>query len=191
MQARYYDPVIGRFYSNDPIAHLSNEEGIRGVNRYSYAVNNPYKYTDPDGKAICGGLCVIGIGIGVGLVFDAAIEAIRGENNSTGNTAGNAATGGAVATTGPFADKPRGGIAGGGKAGTKTSVASKANHKAAQDGKISKKTSHKVTKVLRKVPYVGTAIAAGQLVDAVVDRVEKETASESTEKMENKELEKQ
>ena len=61
MQARYYDPVIGRFYSNDPVdavSHLSNEEGIRGFNRYSYAVNNPYKYTDPDGKAICGGLCV-------------------------------------------------------------------------------------------------------------------------------------
>ena len=55
MQARYYDPVIGRFYSNDPVdavSHLSNEEGIKGFNRYSYAVNNPYKYTDPDGKTI-------------------------------------------------------------------------------------------------------------------------------------------
>jgi RHS repeat-associated protein len=61
MQARYYDPVIGRFYSNDPVdavSHLSNEEGIKGFNRYSYAVNNPYKYTDPDGKAICGGICI-------------------------------------------------------------------------------------------------------------------------------------
>jgi len=66
MQARYYDPVIGRFYSNDPVdavSHLSNEEGIKGFNRYSYAVNNPYKYTDPDGKAICGGACVIGVGV--------------------------------------------------------------------------------------------------------------------------------
>ena len=55
MQARYYDPVIGRFYSNDPVdavSHLNNEEGIRGFNRYSYAVNNPYKYTDPDGREI-------------------------------------------------------------------------------------------------------------------------------------------
>jgi uncharacterized protein RhaS with RHS repeats len=45
MQARYYDPMIGRFYSNDPI-------GIRDVhsfNRYAYAANNPYKYVDPDG----------------------------------------------------------------------------------------------------------------------------------------------
>jgi RHS repeat-associated protein len=47
MQARYYDPVIGRFYSNDPI-------GVRDVhsfNRYAYANNNPYRYTDPDGMA--------------------------------------------------------------------------------------------------------------------------------------------
>jgi RHS repeat-associated protein len=55
MQARYYDPVIGRFYSNDPVdavSHLSNAEEIMGFNRYSYAVNNPFKYTDPDGKAV-------------------------------------------------------------------------------------------------------------------------------------------
>jgi RHS repeat-associated protein len=183
MQARYYDPVIGRFYSNDPVdylGHMQRGNSVHGFGRYTYANNNPYKYTDPDGKAICGGLCVIGVGLAVGYAFDLAIEAIRGDENSTGNTAGNVATGGVVAATGPFADKPRGGIAGGGKAGTKTSVASIANHKAAKDGKISKKTRHAVTKVLRKVPYVGTAIGAGQLVDAVVDRVQSETSNEST-----------
>ena len=53
MQARYYDPVIGRFYSNDPVdsvSHLSRTGGIHGFNRYAYANNNPYKYTDPDGR---------------------------------------------------------------------------------------------------------------------------------------------
>lgn len=45
MQQRYYDPVIGRFYSNDPV-------GVRDThsfNRYAYANNNPYKYVDPFG----------------------------------------------------------------------------------------------------------------------------------------------
>ena len=52
MQARYYDPVIGRFYSNDPVSalgHLS-QGNIQGFNRYAYANNNPYKYVDPDGN---------------------------------------------------------------------------------------------------------------------------------------------
>ncbi|MCV2886484.1 RHS repeat-associated core domain-containing protein [Aestuariibacter sp. AA17] len=47
MQARYYDPVIGRFYSNDPIGFRD----VHSFNRYAYANNNPYKYVDPDGKA--------------------------------------------------------------------------------------------------------------------------------------------
>jgi uncharacterized protein RhaS with RHS repeats len=47
MQARYYDPVIGRFYSNDPIGFT----GVSTFNRYSYVGNNPYKYTDPTGMA--------------------------------------------------------------------------------------------------------------------------------------------
>ena len=51
MQARYYDPVIGRFYSNDPLDALGhlNKGDIHGFNRYAYANNNSYKYTDPDG----------------------------------------------------------------------------------------------------------------------------------------------
>ncbi|MDO6428808.1 RHS repeat-associated core domain-containing protein [Thalassotalea sp. 1_MG-2023] len=46
MQARYYDPVIGRFYSNDPVGFRD----VHNFNRYAYAANNPYKYVDPDGK---------------------------------------------------------------------------------------------------------------------------------------------
>jgi RHS repeat-associated protein len=48
MQARYYDPVIGRFYSNDPVGFKS----VHSFNRYSYANNNPYKYVDPDGREV-------------------------------------------------------------------------------------------------------------------------------------------
>jgi len=46
MQARYYDPVIGRFYSNDPVGFTN----VHTFNRYAYANNNPYKYTDPNGQ---------------------------------------------------------------------------------------------------------------------------------------------
>jgi RHS repeat-associated protein len=48
MQARYYDPLIGRFYSNDPIGFTGE---VDTFNRYSYVANNPYKYTDPTGEA--------------------------------------------------------------------------------------------------------------------------------------------
>ena len=53
MQARYYDPVIGRFYSNDPadvMEHIARGNPIHGFNRYTYANNNPYKHVDPDGE---------------------------------------------------------------------------------------------------------------------------------------------
>lgn len=55
MQARYYDPIIGRFYSNDPVdavEAIRRGSPVHGFNRYVYAQNNPYKYTDPDGKWI-------------------------------------------------------------------------------------------------------------------------------------------
>ncbi len=48
MQQRYYDPVIGRFYSNDPVGF--NTDNLMMFNRYAYANNNPYKYVDPDGR---------------------------------------------------------------------------------------------------------------------------------------------
>ncbi len=48
MQQRYYDPGIGRFLSVDPVAADPNT-GVM-FNRYRYANNNPYKFTDPDGR---------------------------------------------------------------------------------------------------------------------------------------------
>ncbi len=51
MQARYYDPIIGRFYSNDPVGWVANNP-VYSFNRYSYANNNPYKYVDPDGRIV-------------------------------------------------------------------------------------------------------------------------------------------
>lgn len=48
MQQRYYDPVIGRFLSADP--DPSDIDTGWNFNRYNYAGNNPYKFTDPDGR---------------------------------------------------------------------------------------------------------------------------------------------
>lgn len=48
MGARYYDPVVGRFYSMDPKAF--DERNVHSHNRYSYANNNPYRFVDPDGR---------------------------------------------------------------------------------------------------------------------------------------------
>jgi RHS repeat-associated protein len=48
MQQRYYDPIAARFMSTDPVLAYANN--VQGLNRYSYANNNPYKYVDPDGR---------------------------------------------------------------------------------------------------------------------------------------------
>jgi RHS repeat-associated protein len=48
MGARYYDPVVGRFISTDPVG--VDEANVHGFNRYAYANNNPLRYTDPDGR---------------------------------------------------------------------------------------------------------------------------------------------
>lgn len=52
MQQRYYDPSIGRFLSVDPVAANANTGA--SFNRYWYANNNPYKFTDPDGRQAFG-----------------------------------------------------------------------------------------------------------------------------------------
>jgi len=48
MQQRYYDPIAGRFLSRDPVT-IDSGTGAN-FNRYWYANNNPYKFTDPDGR---------------------------------------------------------------------------------------------------------------------------------------------
>lgn len=64
MQQRYYDPQLGVFLSVDPVTAYSNPIGQ--FHRYRYANNNPYAFTDPDGRAailayplVIGGRCAL------------------------------------------------------------------------------------------------------------------------------------
>ncbi len=48
MNGRVYDPFLARFLSPDP--YVQAPDYSQNFNRYSYAFNNPLKYTDPDGE---------------------------------------------------------------------------------------------------------------------------------------------
>ncbi|WP_054452231.1 RHS repeat-associated core domain-containing protein [Pseudoalteromonas porphyrae] len=94
MQARYYDPVIGRFYSNDPVdsmGHMARGNPVHGFNRYTYANNNPYTYVDPDGEF---GIQIAAILIGA--VIGGATELLTNDNASFSSVARASAVGGAV-----------------------------------------------------------------------------------------------
>ncbi|MCW4020149.1 MAG: RHS repeat-associated core domain-containing protein [Candidatus Bathyarchaeota archaeon] len=65
-EARYCDPAVGRFTTEDPVRGTLADP--QTLNRYVYCRNNPLKYTDPDGRfinlvaATIGG--IVGVAIG-------------------------------------------------------------------------------------------------------------------------------
>jgi RHS repeat-associated core domain len=61
-QARYYNSNHGRFTSVDPLTASANVKDPQSFNRYTYAMNSPYKFTDPLGlisssTGACGQFC--------------------------------------------------------------------------------------------------------------------------------------
>ncbi len=50
MKGRMYDPAVGRFLSADPTIQF--HENSQSYNRYSYALNNPLRFTDPSGFSV-------------------------------------------------------------------------------------------------------------------------------------------
>ena len=73
-RARYYDPAIGRFLSEDPIGIKSNDP-----NFYRYAGNNPVIRTDPNGKnwgIIVAVVAVVAVAVYAGEIFDFSLETI-------------------------------------------------------------------------------------------------------------------
>ena len=110
MGARYYDPVVGRFASMDPVGF--DDRNIHSHNRYAYANNNPYRYKDPDGKAAETVWDLVSFGISVALF----------KNDPTlANFAGAAVDGIALAV--PFVPGGVGAIRSAGKAGSEAAEA--------------------------------------------------------------------
>ncbi|MGN6226881.1 MAG: RHS repeat domain-containing protein [Dyella sp.] len=75
MQARYYDPVVGRFLSTDPIAPKAGN--IYNVNPYAYASDNPIKNLDKDGKQSCESERCFGYRLAEGLGIHALQDDIK------------------------------------------------------------------------------------------------------------------
>jgi RHS repeat-associated protein len=50
MNGRMYDPLLGRMLSSDN--YVQSPDYTQSYNRYSYAWNNPIRYSDPDGNFI-------------------------------------------------------------------------------------------------------------------------------------------
>jgi hypothetical protein len=50
MNARLYDPALGRFLSPDPYVQAPGFS--QSFNRYAYCLNNPLRYTDPSGEIL-------------------------------------------------------------------------------------------------------------------------------------------
>ncbi|MBK0014069.1 RHS repeat-associated core domain-containing protein [Stenotrophomonas sp. S41] len=76
MQQRYYDPSIGSFLSTDPVT-LYGSGVIGQFSRYSYAYNNPYRFSDPDGR------CPWCVGAGIGIGLELARQVVTGEIQDT------------------------------------------------------------------------------------------------------------
>jgi RHS repeat-associated protein len=62
MNGRMYDPVLGRFLSPDPFVQMPDFS--QNFNRYAYCLNNPFKYTDPNGEIVWFVPVIIGAVIG-------------------------------------------------------------------------------------------------------------------------------
>ena len=106
MNARMYDPMIGRFLSPDP--YVQEPDFSQSYNRYSYCINNPLKYTDPTGEWF--GIDDL-IGFVIGGTINLISNAIQGNIHSFGNGLAAFGAGGAAGTLALYG--PAGWVAGG------------------------------------------------------------------------------
>jgi len=74
--ARYYDAGLRQWVAPDPL--ISDLYNPQGLNRYSYVLNNPYKYTDPDGR-IPQYVIPFAIGAAAGSLLSIGVQAPTGK----------------------------------------------------------------------------------------------------------------
>jgi RHS repeat-associated protein len=93
--ARYMKDEIGRFITSDPVEPVdpktskTNNEMLKNpqkMNRYAYALNNPYKYVDPLGLF---DITIVEMGERNGPTYDAKIKVI-GDNGKVAEVRGSA-----------------------------------------------------------------------------------------------------
>ncbi|ACJ30833.1 Conserved hypothetical protein [Shewanella piezotolerans WP3] len=157
MQARYYDPLIGRFYSNDPVGYTAKNP-VMSFNRYLYVNNNPYKYTDPNGEFLFAPQ--VGAGI-IGFAIGAIAEAVGNENASIGSVMKAGGVGAAVGVATTFGGGLLGTMAVGGAANGLGEVANQA-----MDGEFNPEGVAEAV----AIGTVGGAVAKGAAKIAVAGR---------------------
>jgi RHS repeat-associated protein len=72
LNARVYDPVLGRFMTGDPV--ISSVYDQQALNRYSYVHNNPLSFTDVTGE--CGPFCIFLINVISDLIVAEALKPV-------------------------------------------------------------------------------------------------------------------
>ena len=82
MNARLYDPYLGRFLSPDPF--VQTPDFTQNFNRYSYALNNPLKYTDKSGESLSA-LTIVGISSAIYALGNVFSHAYKGDIENTGD----------------------------------------------------------------------------------------------------------
>ena len=86
LQTRYYDPITGRFISQDGVEY-ADPESINGLNLYAYCGNNPVMYVDPTGTAFLLFLFAAIVGFAVGFAGSAIVQATTNEGEVNWATA--------------------------------------------------------------------------------------------------------
>ncbi|WP_118976984.1 FG-GAP-like repeat-containing protein [Taibaiella koreensis] len=111
LNGRLYDPLMGRMFSPDP--YIMGDGNTQGYNRYTYAMNNPLSYKDPNGEwinfvigAVLGGISGWQIGKAngatgwdmVGYIAGGALVGLASSGVASGVSAAYAGSGALIST---------------------------------------------------------------------------------------------